>query len=694
MRKNIVLLKILVVISFLWIFLNFNVFAGVDHCEENYANSMTNTCNGVVYPVVWWQIKCAKDVEFDTMFCTKSHGVCVDRNDTSTWYNNHYFTDNTVVEYSSFFRFVDLYDLRFSNYNLDFWQVRDFQEVMNDLAYFGYLFPDKLVAGDCNYICEDAKLGNWTINNIVDCLLACQDDERMPVYNDGEFFCGSELLSDELLWADWCCVCPFPERRPQSQWWTSNCSDDQLDSQLCCPGSCNVNPAQLDDNGCCIPVENDFDVINEYCLGLDWMSLESFDLEFWKNGCEVCGIYWDENSGDFFRKKSDICDQTVDGVDFFPFCGKFPSCNVNPARFVNWSDSECCVEWNSNIVSECFNFSSLNFNRLDYDDFSKWCELCKILPDGTRDQDCLDINKESVPFCGEFPEIIACVEPADTQLKDPITNMLEDCCVKREKENIEKCLGLDWISDSDFLNFDFTKWCFLCPIGSDYERFECEASELQKYNFCPKECPIFTENNVNNPEECCVPVEQIDVCLNYIVLDEENLEWEQCLMEILDLDLDIESEEYFPLCPYTQNVPEDEEEIEQNKTNPCALITQEMLDDCTCGMKLNTVVPFIGDCIQFGGNIEPGARSENTTIVGPNTAFPVLMAGLSKIVVTAILVFSFLLVVVAGVIMTTGWVDEGNFSKGKQLIMKVFAGLALLWASGIILKLVNPSFFG
>lgn len=112
---------------------------------------------------------------------------------------------------------------------------------------------------------------------------------------------------------------------------------------------------------------------------------------------------------------------------------------------------------------------------------------------------------------------------------------------------------------------------------------------------------------------------------------------------------------------------------------------------CSCGIKLNTIVPFIGDCIQFGGS----SNDSNTTVVGPTTAFPLLMGGLSKIMVTVILVFSFLLLIVAGVMMTAGGAQEtAAYSQGKQLIGKVVVGIALLGMSGLILKLINPSFFG
>jgi len=45
--------------------------------------------------------------------------------------------------------------------------------------------------------------------------------------------------------------------------------------------------------------------------------------------------------------------------------------------------------------------------------------------------------------------------------------------------------------------------------------------------------------------------------------------------------------------------------------------------------------------------------------------------------------------------MMTTWVySESNYKKGMERIQKVVVWLILLWASGLILKLINPSFFG
>jgi len=44
--------------------------------------------------------------------------------------------------------------------------------------------------------------------------------------------------------------------------------------------------------------------------------------------------------------------------------------------------------------------------------------------------------------------------------------------------------------------------------------------------------------------------------------------------------------------------------------------------------------------------------------------------------------------------MSMGGADESQHKKGKDLIRHVFIALALLGASGVILRLINPNFFG
>lgn len=114
-----------------------------------------------------------------------------------------------------------------------------------------------------------------------------------------------------------------------------------------------------------------------------------------------------------------------------------------------------------------------------------------------------------------------------------------------------------------------------------------------------------------------------------------------------------------------------------------------------CGIELNTVVPFIWDCIEMTTNNSTHDLSDpNKSNVNQLNAFPFLMMGLSKIMVTVILIFSFLVIIAAGLMMVTGVYDQSNYSKWVDRIKKILWALILLWTSGLILKLINPSFFG
>jgi len=115
-------------------------------------------------------------------------------------------------------------------------------------------------------------------------------------------------------------------------------------------------------------------------------------------------------------------------------------------------------------------------------------------------------------------------------------------------------------------------------------------------------------------------------------------------------------------------------------------------DRCACkaigGISLNTNVPFVGNCISLRAS-----SSADTTQVTPTTAFPRLLAWLTKIVMTVILLFCFMAIVVGGVLISMGGASEEQAKKGKDLIKHVVMALALLGASGVILRVINPSFF-
>ncbi len=98
-------------------------------------------------------------------------------------------------------------------------------------------------------------------------------------------------------------------------------------------------------------------------------------------------------------------------------------------------------------------------------------------------------------------------------------------------------------------------------------------------------------------------------------------------------------------------------------------------DDCEW-VDLNTYVPFIWDCLE------------------EDDWFADLIWGLSNILVTGIIVVALVALVVGGVMMTMWWAEQSLYSKWKELLIKVAVGIFLLWASWVILYMINPNFFG
>ena len=100
------------------------------------------------------------------------------------------------------------------------------------------------------------------------------------------------------------------------------------------------------------------------------------------------------------------------------------------------------------------------------------------------------------------------------------------------------------------------------------------------------------------------------------------------------------------------------------------------------GIKLNTNFPFVGSCIGF----EWGKTNQINV-------FPKMIKSLMKLIISVIMLMSLIIIIIAGVMVTSSGYDSGNYKKGLDLINKVATGLALLGASGVILKLINPNFF-
>jgi len=154
---------------------------------------------------------------------------------------------------------------------------------------------------------------------------------------------------------------------------------------------------------------------------------------------------------------------------------------------------------------------------------------------------------------------------------------------------------------------------------------------------------------------------------------------------------------YQQYCPY--DVGTDQYNTCMSCMSECEAVDWGLAERCACkcggGISLNTDVPFIGSCILMRWNNTQSWSAENVwTTVNQTTAFPRLIWWLSRILVTAILVFSFVMIIVGWVMMTMGWADQSQYDKGKSYIIHVVIALALLGSSGLILRLINPNFFG
>ena len=103
-------------------------------------------------------------------------------------------------------------------------------------------------------------------------------------------------------------------------------------------------------------------------------------------------------------------------------------------------------------------------------------------------------------------------------------------------------------------------------------------------------------------------------------------------------------------------------------------------------IKLNTDIPFIGNCITTFENSGNGK-------VTPINAFPTLIGALMNLLMTVILIMSLLMIVWSWVLMTMSWVDASKYTKWVNLLKRVATWMALLGASWVILKVINPNFF-
>lgn len=90
-------------------------------------------------------------------------------------------------------------------------------------------------------------------------------------------------------------------------------------------------------------------------------------------------------------------------------------------------------------------------------------------------------------------------------------------------------------------------------------------------------------------------------------------------------------------------------------------------------IRLNTNIPFIWNCIPTSTQTE---------------VFPVFIGGLIQFTMSLLVLIWFICIIIGGIkisLWDTWW--------WRDLIMKVVYAMAALWASWVILKIINPNFF-
>ena len=102
--------------------------------------------------------------------------------------------------------------------------------------------------------------------------------------------------------------------------------------------------------------------------------------------------------------------------------------------------------------------------------------------------------------------------------------------------------------------------------------------------------------------------------------------------------------------------------------------------ECSWGIKLNTDFPLVGNCIEL--------KKSWTWTTNTLNAFPTMVWALMRIIASMVLVVCFIMIIMA-------WIKRSaNDPKAaRDLIKKVAITILLLWLSGVILKVINPTFF-
>lgn len=120
-------------------------------------------------------------------------------------------------------------------------------------------------------------------------------------------------------------------------------------------------------------------------------------------------------------------------------------------------------------------------------------------------------------------------------------------------------------------------------------------------------------------------------------------------------------------------------DYEKCREQNCKIIETEE-KECN-GIRLNTDFPLVGNCIELH-------KSEWWTWTNTLNAFSTMVWSLMSIVTSLILIICFIMLIMA-------WIKRSSNDPkaARDLIKKVAITVLLLWLSGVILKVINPTFF-
>ncbi len=366
----------------------------------------------------------------------------------------------------------------------------------------------------------------------------------------------------------------------------------------------------------------------------------------------------------------------------------------------NWYVPMCCPTW----------LQSEQVKKQDWEKVWSCCiqpENCVAFTDSdgnsvTKFKTCWPNNWADAKFCKnkEWKEWLIC--PCFNWENSKTTDewKTRKCPCEPEPTNCEKfCKDEKWIDENCITKKELEIW-WTCWLKSDYPF--CKDWKGGVTEICP--CPVkdWTQPRQKKDEEkyqckCITDITEIEKMIEKMESkpDPKTTFWPDWnITEIKNIPICYPCKDNKPATYYKWKLVCDEckkwERFDYDK-DKCVC---DPAQQC-CGIKLNTNVPWIWRCIEFGAtnNTNKTVTNEygdgNTTItVNVLNAFPVLMSALWKIFLTVFFLFDFWVLIYAWTKIAS-WDYEG----GKKRIYRVAIWLALVGASWVILHAINPNFF-